>query len=241
MYNKRIHIHVLCFICICTAPPALTVNIMKNIQSSSSIVVQWDEVDDSFTTTYIVTWSSERDHIAHPATLIKQFSCTINGLTLDTVYTITVTAANICGNGPEYTTTILLATNATTTLSSLSPTVSGGTNPMTVMSSSSNTITTTLTVITSFNTATTTTSTIAQHSTTSTTDINPSATATDPITTTASRINDTTISFIETANIKTTTGSATPNTPATTIVMSTISTTNPANPSTVDKSSKFQA
>ena len=240
MYNKRIHIHVLCFICICTAPPALTVN-MKNIQSSSSIFVEWDKVDDSLTTTYIVTWASERDHIVHHVALIEQSSYTITGLTLDTVYTITVTAANTCGQGPEYRTTILLATNATTTLSSLSPTFTGSTNPMTVMSSSSNTITTTLTVIASFNTAATSTSTIAQHSTTSTTDINPSATATDPITTTVSRINDTTISFIETANVKTTIGSTTSNISATTIVMSTISTTNPANPSTVDKSSKFQA
>ena len=80
---------------------------MKNTESSS-IVVQWDEVDDSLTTTYIVTWTSERDHITHPVTLIEQSSYTITGLTLDTVYTITVTAANKCGLGPEYRTSVSL-------------------------------------------------------------------------------------------------------------------------------------
>ena len=75
-----------------TEPPAVTVNIIKS-NESSSVVVQWDEVDDSLTTTYIVTWASERDHITHPVILIEQSSYTITGLTLDTVYTITVTAS----------------------------------------------------------------------------------------------------------------------------------------------------
>ena len=91
---------------------------MKNTESSS-IVVKWDEVDDSLTTTYIVTWTSERDHIAHPVTLIEQSSYTITGLTLDRVYTITVTAANRCGQGPEYRTSVSL-----TIVPSLSPTPS---------------------------------------------------------------------------------------------------------------------
>ena len=77
-------------------------NITKNIESSS-IVVQWDEVDDSLPTTYIVTWTSERDlNNVQSHTLIEQSSYTITGLALDTVYTITVTAANRCGTGPEY-------------------------------------------------------------------------------------------------------------------------------------------
>ena len=88
------------YVCI-TGPPALAVNIMKNTESSS-IVVQWDELDDSLTTTYIVTWTSERDHIAHHVTLLEQSLYTITGLTLDTVYTITVIAHNKCGQGPEY-------------------------------------------------------------------------------------------------------------------------------------------
>ena len=77
---------------------------------SSSVVVQWDEVDDFLTTTYTVTWASERDHITHPVTLIENSSYTITGLTLDTVYTITVAAANRCGQGPEYRTSVSLPT-----------------------------------------------------------------------------------------------------------------------------------
>ena len=98
-----------------TAPPALTVNITKNTESSS-IVVQWDEVDDSLTTTYIVTWSSERDHIVNHFTLIEESSYAVTGLTLDTVYTITVTASNECGQGPEYRISVSLTTDATSTI-----------------------------------------------------------------------------------------------------------------------------
>ena len=73
----------------------------KNILDLS-IVVQWNIVDDSLTTTYIVTWTSESDHSTGHVTLTEQSSYTITGLTLDTVYTITVNAANRCGQGPEY-------------------------------------------------------------------------------------------------------------------------------------------
>ena len=91
---------------------------MKNPENLS-IVVQWDEVDNFLaTTTYIVTWTSERDHITHPVTRIKQSSYTITNLTLDTVYTITVTAANRCGTGPEYSTNIILIV----TISNIIPT-----------------------------------------------------------------------------------------------------------------------
>ena len=83
-----------------TGPSVLTLSIAKNV-IELSIIVQWDEVDDLLPTTYIVTWTGERDHIVHPSTLIEQSSYTITGLTLDTVYTITVTASNRCGQGPE--------------------------------------------------------------------------------------------------------------------------------------------
>ena len=75
-----------------------------------SVVVQWDEVDDSLPTTYIIIWTSERDHIAHSDTIEEQSSYTITGLTLDTVYTITVSASNKCGTGPEYNTSVSLPT-----------------------------------------------------------------------------------------------------------------------------------
>ena len=70
---------------------------MKNTESSS-LVVQWDEVDDSLTTSYTVTWTSEGDlEDFHSYILTEQSSYTIIGLTLDTDYTITVTASNRCG------------------------------------------------------------------------------------------------------------------------------------------------
>ena len=74
-------------------------------------------MDDSLHTTYIVTWTSERDHIVQVKTLIEHSSYTITGLTLDTVYTITVTASNRCGTGPEYSTIIILSAGNTFTIS----------------------------------------------------------------------------------------------------------------------------
>ena len=101
--------------CPLTGPPALTVNIIKNTESSS-IVVRWDEVDNSLPTTYVVTWTRRVDHAARHVTLIEQSSYTITGLTLDTVYTITVTASNRCGQGPEYRTNVSLTTDTTSTV-----------------------------------------------------------------------------------------------------------------------------
>ena len=66
-------------------------------------------MDDLVATNYIVTWTSETDR-TQVATLTEQTSYTITGLTLDTVYTITVTAANRCGQGPEFSTNISFAT-----------------------------------------------------------------------------------------------------------------------------------
>ena len=145
-------------------PPALTVNIMKNTESSS-IVVQWDEVDDSLPTTYVVTWASERDHIVQVKTLTVQSSYTITGLTLDTVYNITVTASNICGTGPEYRTSVSLTTG------SISSNISAITSTMTITSATSSN---TSTAITKSSTITITAS-IAM--------MNPSTTTTNPITT----------------------------------------------------------
>ena len=81
---------------------------MKNIESLS-IVVQWDAVDDSLHTGYTVTWRDDRD-LSEVATVDEQTSYTITGLTLDTFYTITVTAANMCGSGPEFSTSVSFPT-----------------------------------------------------------------------------------------------------------------------------------
>ena len=112
-----------------TGPSALTANIIKNIESSS-IVVQWDAVDDSLPTIYTVTWTDHRD-LNGVDTLDEQTSYTITGLTLDTVYTITVSAANRCDSGPEFRTSVSLSTDITSTTTTISPTVS---NPMSVTS-----------------------------------------------------------------------------------------------------------
>ena len=108
------HYFKFCF----TGPPALTVNIMENTESSS-IVVQWDEVDDSLHTIYTVTWTSERDlNYVQVKIVEEQSSYTITGLTLDTIYTITVTASHMCGTGPEYSTRVSLTIDATSSSTS---------------------------------------------------------------------------------------------------------------------------
>ena len=83
-------------------------NITKHNESLSSDV-QWDAVDDFVATNYTVTWTSETDR-TQLATLTEQTSYTITGLTLDTVYTITVSAANMCGQGPAFSTSISFPT-----------------------------------------------------------------------------------------------------------------------------------
>ena len=88
-------------------------NIIKNIESSS-IVVQWDAVDDFLLTTYTVTWTDERD-LFEVATLEEQTSYTITGLILNTEYIVHVTPANRCGDGPEFSINFSLSMNITST------------------------------------------------------------------------------------------------------------------------------
>ena len=75
-------------------PSALRVYITKSIKDLS-VVVRWDEMDDFLPTTYVVTWTSATARL-ESVTLIEQSSYTVTGLTLDTVYTITVTACLSC-------------------------------------------------------------------------------------------------------------------------------------------------
>ena len=125
-----------------TGPPALTVKIMKKIDNL--LIVVWDKVDDSLNTTYEVTWGSNKTQ-SH--TLTKQSSCTITGLTLDTVYNISVTASNRCGTGPEYSTTVILTSDTTSaTLNNIIPTATASTditNPIMSTTNPSTTATTT--------------------------------------------------------------------------------------------------
>ena len=156
-------------------------NITKNIESSS-IVVQWNEVDDSLPTTYSVTWYSERDlNNVQVKTLIEQLSYTITGLTLDTVYTITVSAANGCGAGPEYSTTVSLTRDTVSTTSSIiTPTSSISTNSMTT-SSTEDPGATTSTVVTSTTTTITATATTTHVATTTSLSIAAIYTINNPI------------------------------------------------------------
>ena len=81
-----------------TGPPALTVDLVKNIKSLS-IVVIWDAVNN--VVNYTVTWISESS-LTQSYTLIEQSSYIIAGLTLDTVYNISVFATNKFCTGPEF-------------------------------------------------------------------------------------------------------------------------------------------
>ena len=173
-------------------------NITKNIESSS-IVVQWDEVDDSLTTGYIVTWTSERDHIVHPVTLIEQSSHTITGLTLDTVYIITVTASNTCGQGPEYRTSV-----------SLTAAVISSVHTATVTGITTSVITTstvhpsTTTAMIHYSTSTTTTISVANPNSLTTPVTHPSSTAgttINTIMTSASANRDTTTGIVISSDI----------------------------------------
>ena len=81
-----------------TGPPAPTVDLTKNIKSLS-IVLNWNAVDN--VANYSVTWTSESSP-TQSRTLTEQSSYTITGLTLDTVYYISVFAASKFCTGPEF-------------------------------------------------------------------------------------------------------------------------------------------
>ena len=93
-----------------TGPPALTVSIIENATDLSTFV-QWNEVDDFLPTNYTVTWTSDRTTPVQSITPIEQ-SYTITGLILDTVYNISVFAANECGQGPAFMTSVLFSTGS---------------------------------------------------------------------------------------------------------------------------------
>ena len=220
-----------------TGPSVLRVNIMKNIESSS-VVVQWDVVNDFLPTTYTIIWTDER-YLFEVATLIELTSYTISGLALDTVYTITVTAANDCGRGSAFSTSILFTTDTTSTTSSISPTVTASTNPI---------------ISTANPSSTTTTAADTNSSTTSDTVIDPSTTISATITTTniirhmttvnlsttiapAAAVSSFSFSGITTVSRYPSTTTITTITTSTYVVMSSIPATNFTN--SVDVTSKF--
>ena len=88
-----------------TGLPVVRISVMKNFEFSL-IVVRWDEVVN--VSNYTVTWTSDGTFLSSE-TLIQQSSFTLNGLTLDTVYNISVVASNSHCTGPEFITSVLFS------------------------------------------------------------------------------------------------------------------------------------
>ena len=96
-------------------------NITNNI-TNSSVVVQWDTVDDVQDTNYTVTWAvANESNVTQVNT--EQTSYTLTGLTLNTVYNINITATNKCGRGEEFRTTISFSEVTSPINSGISPTI----------------------------------------------------------------------------------------------------------------------
>ena len=116
MYTAMSHTYIITII-VCTdfiGPPGVRVNTVKNIEDLS-IVVQWNAVDDFLRTTYTVVWTDEGNLFdSYPVEEVT--SHTITGLTLDTVYNITVTPSNMCGGGPDGKTRVSFPTGTTFTI-----------------------------------------------------------------------------------------------------------------------------
>jgi len=188
------------------------VKFIKNI-TSSSLVVQWNAVSDISDIYYAVTWRSGGGFI-----ITRMTSYTITGLTVDTTYTINVSAIYRCGYGPVFTTSILFSPDTTSTTTIISPTITTSTNPMTIVS----------TVIPS--------SSSSSSSITTTTYITPHIITSNSISTMASKNPDVTgtASSATTILMSSTTTTMNPGTTVTSIIVPTTPTTTP-----VDVTSKF--
>ena len=126
-------IYVIAFTYVCfTGPPALNVNITNLNTENSSIIVQWIAVDHILPTTYTVTWTDDRD-LFEAATVDEQTSYTITGLTLDTVYTITITPSNRCGSGQEFSSLLAYSVNPTIDTSTTTITIATTTSDVTAI------------------------------------------------------------------------------------------------------------
>ena len=90
-------------------------------------------MDDFLHTTYTVTWTDDGDHIPSVATVDEDTSYTITGLILDTVYTITVTPSNRCGNGQEFSSSLAYSVNPTIDTTTTTITVAATTSDVTAV------------------------------------------------------------------------------------------------------------
>ena len=71
---------------------------IRDVITSESFVVLWDEMMDIFTITYNVTWYDESGIIGMDTVNSPPYNVT--GLTANTSYNVTVVAINTCGAGP---------------------------------------------------------------------------------------------------------------------------------------------
>ena len=79
----------------CTGTPGAPVNIRFSDITTTSVVVQWDDVDNAYH--YVLNWND--DDGAGREAMTARTSHTITGLTPNMVYRVTVFARNVCGRG----------------------------------------------------------------------------------------------------------------------------------------------
>ena len=89
-----------------TGPSVVRISVMKNFELSL-IVVRWDEVVN--VSNYTVTWTDSDGTFLSTETLIQQSSLALSGLTLNTVYNISIVASNSHCTGPEFITSVLFS------------------------------------------------------------------------------------------------------------------------------------
>ena len=124
--------------CICTTgPPGTPMNIRISGITSTSFVVQWDEVDDA--KLYCVQWRDDGGSVRSRESKPPRTSITITQLSPNTTYNVTayVTAGNICETGPV-SDILIVTTNMTILVGPLSSMLT-----MATPTSSSSVITTT--------------------------------------------------------------------------------------------------
>ena len=98
------------FLVYTTGPPGIPLNIRFSNITSTSFVVQWDEVDDA--DQYDITVKRKGNETATSQT--SHTSRTVTGLTPNTIYELTVIATNGCGRSAMSNSTFMVTPNVTT-------------------------------------------------------------------------------------------------------------------------------
>ena len=98
-------------------------NIRASDITNASFVVQWNDVDGA--NGYIVKWRDGDDGEAKAS----QTSCTVRGLTPNTIYHVTVTARNICGRGASSNFFVVTTSGMTALVTPLLSSIASTTSP----------------------------------------------------------------------------------------------------------------